>query len=79
MDCKEIITGYLIKNGYGGLYNPDVPCGCELGDLMPCCGEVFDCAPGYKHQNPNPKHVVRWAIFDSKETPSDEDWDGVEC
>lgn len=43
---KEIITNYLIKNGYGGLCHFD--CGCNLDDLIPCDSDFSHCEPGYK-------------------------------
>ena len=50
MNVKEIITEYLQKHGYDGLYDPGQECGCPLKDLMWCCeqGEtcVDDCRPG---------------------------------
>lgn len=49
MTVHEILKTYLKNEGYDGLYNSLVPCGCELKDLMPCDGEgVGDCEPGYK-------------------------------
>jgi hypothetical protein len=79
MTCKEIVKEYLTKNGYDGLYKPDAPCGCELADFMPCEGEVLDCQAGYQHFNPNPNQDIVWAIFASKETPKNLDWDSVGC
>jgi hypothetical protein len=32
----EIIKQHLIDNGFDGLYNEDLGCGCELADLEPC-------------------------------------------
>ena len=46
---KEIdtVAEYLEANGYDGLFNPEIECGCELADLCPC-GEIFqDCQAGY--------------------------------
>lgn len=46
----EMVKRYLIDNGFDGLYNEDLGCGCELADLEPC-GEIrSDCTAGYKHQ-----------------------------
>ncbi len=51
MTVKEIISDYLIKNGYEGLWNEDSECGCAINDnFMPCSDGscVFsDCQPGY--------------------------------
>lgn len=49
MTVKEIITDWLKKNGYDGLCTEE--CGCQLGDLGPCClsENILSCVPGYKH------------------------------
>ena len=36
MDIEEIVKEWLKANGYDGLYNSELECGCQLGDLMPC-------------------------------------------
>lgn len=48
MTVREICKQRLEADGYDGLCNPDLECGCLLPDLMPCgeCGR--DCQPGYK-------------------------------
>lgn len=45
----EIIKQHLIDNGFDGLYNEDLECGCELDDLEPCGDIRSDCTAGYKH------------------------------
>ncbi len=49
MTAKEIIEKYLKDNGFDGLYNEDMECGCLLDDLCPC-GEGIgsECKAGYK-------------------------------
>jgi len=43
----EVISVWLINNGYDGLYNPDL-CACEAGDLFPCGSpDMSNCKPGY--------------------------------
>ena len=55
MNIKEIVSDYLKKNGYDGLYSTIERCGCLLDDLMPCSGlhlppiNGFECKPGYRH------------------------------
>lgn len=46
MNVKEIVTEYLKKNGYDGLYNPG-ECGCTIDDLMCCDDPADDCYAGY--------------------------------
>ena len=51
MAIKEIVEQYLKDNGYDGLWNPDVNCGCAVDDLFPCSGDnggIIDCEPGYR-------------------------------
>ena len=48
MNIKEIVTDYLKKNEYDGLYHNDQECGCELNDLFPCGTYDYDCTAGYK-------------------------------
>lgn len=51
MTIEDIIKQYLKDNGFDGLCNPDLECGCGLDDLMPCGGEgVIDCEPAYRHR-----------------------------
>jgi hypothetical protein len=49
MNLKELVEESLQKAGYEGLFNADIECACQLGDLMPC-GEpnTDECCPGYK-------------------------------
>lgn len=44
----EMLEAYLTANGYGGLYNKDVPCACEIGDLAPCDDIGQECTAGYR-------------------------------
>lgn len=45
---REIVKNYLEQNGFGGLFNSDGECGCELPDLMPCDQPSESCCAGYK-------------------------------
>jgi hypothetical protein len=49
MTAREIIEKYLKDNGYDGLCNSDVECGCDLDELAPCDSNMLDCEPAYKH------------------------------
>lgn len=50
MNVREMVEDYLKEHGFGGLVNTEVPCGCVLGDLAPCCDEIGDmCEAGYVH------------------------------
>ena len=45
----EIIKKNLIEEGFDGLYNEDLECGCEVSDLEPCDVLQNGCTAGYKH------------------------------
>ena len=51
---KANIEQYLRDNGYDGLWNPHVPCGCLMSEGGPisCCDNPFDCEPGYRFECP---------------------------
>jgi hypothetical protein len=46
---KELLALTLRANGYSGLVNLNIECGCEIDDLCPC-GELNPehCFAGYK-------------------------------
>jgi hypothetical protein len=47
-----MIVDYLESNGYSGLVNQEIPCGCLIADLAPCGGECMnleECDAGYVH------------------------------
>lgn len=50
MNVHEIVKDYLIKNGYDGLFHPDIDCACLIADLQPCNEDISSCKPGYKIQ-----------------------------
>ena len=44
----DIVADWLKENGYDGLVNVYLECGCELDDLIPCEMDFGDCRAGYK-------------------------------
>ena len=49
VNVRQIVKDYLIKNKFDGIWNAEIPCGCEINDLMPCEDWGIDiCEPGYK-------------------------------
>lgn len=50
INVEEIVLKYLKKNGFDGLFNPNLDCGCEKDDLFACClgDNTVECIPGYK-------------------------------
>jgi len=49
MNVETIIREWLKKNGYDGLCNPSISCGCFIEDLQPCESVMIDCEPAYVH------------------------------
>ena len=47
-DVLSIVCNHLEQFGYDGLYNSDVPCGCNTEDLIPCGMDCSSCLPGYQ-------------------------------
>lgn len=48
LDLRTIVLTWLKNNGYDGLCNTDLECGCTLDDLMPCDGpDPSDCIAGH--------------------------------
>jgi len=44
-----ICLDWLKENGYDGLCNPDIECGCSVLDLMPCkYPDLKKCVPAHK-------------------------------
>ena len=53
ISIEFILKTWLKANGYDGLCNPGLECGCYIGDLAPC-GEpdAYDCVAGHKEKAP---------------------------
>ena len=47
MTTKDIIINYLKENGFDGLVQIDLECGCGIDDLAPCDQMAIDCEPAY--------------------------------
>lgn len=48
MEVKEIVLAYLEQNGFDGLFNSDISCGCLKEDLEPCGQMSSNCVVGHK-------------------------------
>ena len=48
MNLVKLVVAWLKENGYDGLYSPDLSCGCDIDDLMPCGEPSSNCGPGYR-------------------------------
>ena len=55
-DVKEIVGQWLRLNGFDGLCNAELECGCSVDDLAPCCTMNEDCRAAYRwrHDNDHP-------------------------
>lgn len=60
IDIEDIIRGWLEgHDGYDGLCNAELECGCHIGDLMPCLEpDVRECVAGHMAEAPE------WSEFD---------------
>lgn len=61
----EIVKAHLVAGGFDGLLQEDAECGCELADLVPCCGDFGGCTPAYR--GPDPTGEGDWRMYGSKE------------
>ncbi len=73
MNVKGIVVAYLKENGFDGLFVCS-ECACLLDDLVPCCGSMADCQPGYKRApRPNEEHLVsggeNWVVSSDRDNP----------
>ena len=76
---SSIVHEYLDREGFDGLVNIGLKCGCWKGDyLVPCEGDPMDCEPAYRHAKPGseaeyPGGVL--AMWRQKEPPTQTQWD----
>lgn len=75
LDVAVITRVFLEENGYDGLCNPDISCGCFKDELFPCGFEgVERCRPGYL--GPIPEELSEYGetdgIFLEKPTKEEE-------
>ena len=48
----QLVEAQLINSGYHGLVNPELECGCRLGELCSCdYPDLTECVAGYEHPN----------------------------
>jgi len=59
----KITAKWLEKNGYDGLCDPDIECGCQNCDLMPCDSPgLMTCRPAHKEMQDDGD----WLMFPGK-------------
>jgi len=75
MNCREIIAKWLKENGYDGLCNEFMGCGCDVEDLGPCDDfGAGDCEPAYKRKA-TPEDDNEWGseyLYDPEKPESEE-------
>ena len=63
---REIVVSWLEQNGYDGLCNPDVECGCPNKDIMPCdTPDLRECVPAHGELQADGD----WLMFPGKVKP----------
>lgn len=57
----DLIETALVENGYDGLCNPMIECGCFIGDLAPCESlDLGGCCGGKRKTTENGDICVAW-------------------
>lgn len=71
MKVIEIVKAHLVAGGFDGLVCGAAECGCELAELAPCCGDISECEPAYRHTVGDPE-AGDWIMSTSKTPPETE-------
>lgn len=48
MTLQQIVREWLKANGYDGLCDCNLECGCSVDDIMPCAEPGTECEAGYQ-------------------------------
>jgi len=51
MEVADIVLNYILQNGFNGLYNSDLECGCCDGEFFSCGDLKMECSVGYIHKS----------------------------
>ena len=57
---KEIVRSWLTQNGYEGLSNGYIECGCTLDNLMPCEESCEHCEASHRGKPPEGEEGDDW-------------------
>ena len=49
MNVRELVKMALVDRGFDGLYNDQIDCACQVGDISPGDCINKDCHAGYEH------------------------------
>lgn len=58
MNLTELIESALKENGYDGLCNVALECGCQIGDLFPCGDLMPGCVGGYQSTDKDGNWII---------------------
>lgn len=61
---RDILAYWLKANGYDGLCNSDMECGCSIDDLIPCDAPCDKCEAAY--QGPSPDSSVDFFMYPTR-------------
>lgn len=64
-NVNEIIVKFLDDNGFDGLVNGDIECGCSKLELAPCGSDCMGCEPAYISKTP-PDGFDLWFTTEKK-------------
>lgn len=73
---KNIVRAWLERNGYDGLCNPELECGCEGGDLM-ACGEPHEMECVAAMEDPEKAEEYECDFWMTAAKPWD--WECTQC
>ena len=65
MEIHDIVKTWLQENGYNGLCDPEIECGCAIDDFMPCGEPGHRCEAGHTEEAP-PGSGVDYFIYPGK-------------
>lgn len=70
MELYKIAIEWLKNNGFDGLCDPSIECGCHIDDFMPCGEPGIHCEAGHQVEAPHDSGVD-YFIWPGKAQPED--------
>jgi len=53
MEVTDIVIKFIEENGFDGLYNYDLGCGCGKDEYFSCGELQMECCAAYRHESPD--------------------------